>query len=238
MVKVDEALLIGAAILAALVLSKGRDLFQFNPKSKNDNIDNYSISEEQNQPFFKKTVTQIPNDIIFKTLNKIPNDFVKKTVQEKEPFLKQIIDSQKIIRDSKIDLIQSELDKTNEYINEQGKLVPPKEGWTKYSSARGEPVGYLYKDQAKNIIDIYGSTSDDNVIKWFQKLLEDPRNRNPLSQKFPVLPQATVNYYNSIIAKRNISDASEIAKTQQSEIDAINTDFDTRFDNITDMFKV
>ena len=68
--------------------------------------------------------------------------------------------------------------------------------------------------------------------------MEDPRNRNPLSQKFPVLPQATVNYYNSIIAKRNISDASEIAKTQQSEIDAINTDFDTRFDNITDMFKV
>ena len=238
MVKVNEALLIGAALLAALVLSKSGDLFQFGTKSKNDNIDNYSISEKQNQPFFKKTVTQIPNDIVYKTLNKIPSDFVKKTVQEKEPFLKQIIDSQKIIRDSKIDLIQSELDKTNEYINEQGKLVPPKEGWGKYSSARGEPVGYLYKDQWNAVKNTYGDASDDSVVSWFEELLKDPRNRDPISQKFPVLPQATVNYYNSIIAKRNISAASEIAETQQSEIDAINADFDTRFDSITDMFKV
>lgn len=54
MVKVNEALLIGAALLAALVLSKSGDLFQIGTKSKNDNIDNYSISEKQNQPFFKK----------------------------------------------------------------------------------------------------------------------------------------------------------------------------------------
>jgi hypothetical protein len=238
MVKVDEALLIGAAILAALVLSKGGGLFQFNPKSKNDNIDNYGISEEQNKPFFKKTITQIPNDIIFKTLNKIPNDFVKKTIQEKEPFLKQIIDTQKIIRDSKIDLIQTELDKTNEYIDEQGKLIPPKQGWGKYSSARGEPVGYLYKDQSQSIIRNYGNLDDDSVVSWFEKLLEDPRNRDPTSQKFPVLPTATVNYYNSIIARRNISDASEIADNQRSQIDLINTEFDTKFNSITDMFKV
>ena len=91
----------------------------------------------------------------------------------------------------------------------------------------------LYRSAQKNIINTYGEVTDENIIKYVDKLLEDPRNRNPTSQKFPAIPEGLSNLYNSIIEKQNRAKAQQFADTQQAQISNILNEYDTRFGGLS-----
>ena len=118
------------------------------------------------------------------------------------------------------------------YIESQNVFTQP-EKYQKYFSARGGKLAILYKDDQRNIINTYGEVTDENIIKYVDKLLEDPRNRNPLSQKFPVISEGLSNFYNSIIEKQNRAKAQQFADTQQAEISNILNEYETRFGGLS-----
>lgn len=228
MVKLNEALLVGGSLLVALVLSKGGDFIKnFSMPQNSVNSIIGSIPEPTILPEIQvyqqqKAIVDIPT---LPTYGK-QFDFTGNQI------LENILDQEKSSRDSKIAAIQTELDKTNEFIASQNEFTQP-EIYNKYFAMTSGKKAILYRSDQKNIINTYGEVTDENIIKYVDKLLEDPRNRNPTSQKFPVIPQGLSNYYNSIIEKQNRAKAQQFADKQEAEISNILNEYETRFGGLS-----
>lgn len=228
MVKLNEALFVGGSLLVALVLSKGGDFIKnFSMPQNSVNSIIGSIPEPTILPEIQvyqqqKAIVDIPT---LPTYGK-QFDFTGNQI------LENILDQEKSSRDSKIAAIQTELDKTNEFIASQNEFTQP-EIYNKYFAMTSGKKAILYRSDQKNIINTYGEVTDENIIKYVDKLLEDPRNRNPTSQKFPVIPQGLSNLYNSIIEKQNRAKAQQFADTQQAEISNILNEYETRFGGLS-----
>lgn len=148
--------------------------------------------------------------------------------------LENILDQEKLIRDTKVAAIQTELDKTNEFIKSQNVYTQPNpDKIPKYFSAQGGKLGILYRSAQQNIINTYGEVTDENIVKYVDKLLEDPRNRFPLYQKRPTIPEGLSNLYNSIIEKQNRAKAQQFADQQQQAINNILAEYETRFGGLS-----
>ena len=228
MVKLNEALIIGGSLLVALVLSKGGDF-----------IKNFSMPQNSTNgvvnPIAESTI--LPEIQVYqqqKAIVDIPSlpTYGKQFDFTGNEILSNILDQEKSIRDTKVAAIQTELDKTNEFIASQNEFTQP-EIYNKYFSMTSGKKAILYRSAQKNIINTYGEVTDENIIKYVDKLLEDPRNRNPTSQKFPVIPQGLSNLYNSIIEKQNRAKAQQFADTQQAEISNILNEYETRFGGLS-----
>ena len=228
MVKFNEALIIGGSLLVALVLSKGGDFIKnFSMPQNSANGLASSIAEPTILPEIQvyqqqKAIVDIPS---LPTYGK-QFDFTGNEI------LTDILDQEKLIRDTKVAAIQTELDKTNEFIASQNEFTQP-EIYNKYFAMTSGKKAILYRSAQTNIINTYGEVTDENIIKYVDKLLEDPRNRNPTSQKFPVIPEGLSNYYNSIIEKQNRAKAQQFADTQQAEISNILNEYETRFGGLS-----
>ena len=228
MVKLNEALIIGGSLLLALVLSKGGGFIKKIPMPQNRPVSVISpIAQSVTLP--KVQVYQQQKAIV--DIPSLPT-FQKQFDFTGNQILSNILDQEKSSRDLKVAAIQTELDQANQYIESQNVFTQP-EKYQKYFSARGGKLAILYKDDQRNIINTYGEVTDENIIKYVDKLLEDPRNRNPTSQKFPVIPQGLSNLYNSIIEKQNRAKAQQFADTQQAEISNILNEYETRFGGLS-----
>jgi Icc-related predicted phosphoesterase len=228
MVKLNEALLVGGSLLVALVLSKGGDFYK-----------NFSMPQNSANglagPIAEPTI--LPEIEVYQQQKAIVDIPTLPTYEKQFDFtgneiLTDILDQEKSIRDKKIAAIQTELDKTNEFIASQNEFTQP-EIYNKYFAMTSGKKAILYRSAQTNIINTYGEVTDENIIKYVDKLLEDPRNRNPTSQKFPVIPQGLSNLYNSIIEKQNRAKAQQFADTQQAEISNILNEYDTRFGGLS-----
>ena len=228
MVKLNEALIIGGSLLVALVLSKGGDFIKnFSMPQNSANGLASSIAEPIEMP--QVEIDQTPKPIV--DIPSLPT-YGKQFDFTGNQILSNILDQEKSIRDTKVAAIQTELDKTNEFIASQNEFTQP-EIYNKYFSMTSGKKAILYRSAQKNIINTYGEVTDENIIKYVDKLLEDPRNRNPTSQKFPVIPQGLSNLYNSIIEKQNRAKAQQFADTQQAEISNILNEYETRFGGLS-----
>ena len=128
MVKLNEALLVGISLLAALVLSKGRG----------------SIPSLSNIPFidpFTSLLGKAQAQAIEKQESNIGT--LENIRQSNLGIAQDILDYEKNISDVKIQQYQTELDKTQSFISQEQKLKPS--NWWSQSGLKGAAQSYLNK---------------------------------------------------------------------------------------------
>ena len=142
--KLNEVLLIGGALLAALVLFKGgavssifkKSSFPFMP------LENKTISFIENLPQLETFKQFFP-------------------VKETNVQLKNIINIEKKENIQRTGYLQNELDQTQKYISDQYKIANPV-----YS--RGQNPAFVYTDDIQNIKNQYGKVTDENLIQYYE----------------------------------------------------------------------
>jgi hypothetical protein len=136
--KLNEVLLIGGALLAALVLSKGRAV----------------SSVLQNA-----TVPLLSNE------NKIQNEITKIIVTP--PQFTQIDITQQLRNISSLELeknlapLQDQLIQTQNYISDQEIIINKRYG-------RGQQGAFLYPSDVQNIQNRYGTITNENTIQYYE----------------------------------------------------------------------
>ena len=136
--KLNEVLLIGGALLAALVLSKGRA----------------ASSILQNA-----TVPLLSNE------NKIQNEITKIIVTP--PQFTQIDITQQLRNISSLELeknlapLQDQLIQTQNYISDQEIIINKRYG-------RGQQGAFLYPSDVQNIQNRYGTITNENTIQYYE----------------------------------------------------------------------
>jgi hypothetical protein len=145
--KLNEALLIGGALLAALVISKGGAVS--------------SIFKKSSVPFMpleNKTISFIENLPQLETFKQFF------PVKETNVQLKNIMNIEKKENIQRVSYLQNELDQTQKYISDQYKIANPV-----YS--RGQNPAFVYTDDIQNILNLrssYGKVTDENLIQYYE----------------------------------------------------------------------
>jgi len=236
--KLNEALLFGVALLAALVLSKGgaasSNVKPFSGKSA------VSVLPVKN----KTPMFQIPQIQTFLQKIKLPDLEIFPQffpVTDTNVQLKNIVNIEKEEKDQRVSYLQDELDQTRSYITtEQGIAQVDKNNiglpYNKYNTKKA----YLYKSDVQNIENKYGSVTDDTIIEYYEDLVESESalgfGGNVTGgnfRKFPKVTAALTNLYNTKIAKRNITKAEVYADKQEDEINLIEEEYQTRFGGLS-----
>ena len=145
--KINEALIIGGALLAALVISKGGAVS--------------SIFKKSSVPFMpleNKTISFIENLPQLETFKQFF------PVKETNVQLKNIMNIEKKENIQRVSYLQNELDQTQKYISDQYKIANPV-----YS--RGQNPAFVYTDDIQNILNLrssYGKVTDENLIQYYE----------------------------------------------------------------------
>ena len=145
--KYNETLLIGLALVAALVLSKGGGIS--------------SIFKKSSVPFMpleNKTISFIENLPQLETFKQFF------PVKETNVQLKNIMNIEKKENIQRVSYLQNELDQTQKYISDQYKIANPV-----YS--RGQNPAFVYTDDIQNILNLrssYGKVTDENLIQYYE----------------------------------------------------------------------
>ena len=238
--KLNEALLIGGALLATLVLSKGgaasSNNSQFSGKSSVP-----VLPIEDKTPIF-----QTPQIETFLQKIKLPDLEIFKQffpVTDTNVQLNQVLNIEEEKKDERISYLQDELDQTRSYITtEQGIAQVDQYGqdlkYTKYNKFQA----YLYRSDVASIQNITGrkSIKDQDVIDYYENLVESESAlgygglvTGGNKRKFPKVTAALRNYYNILIAKRNITKAEVYAEQQQEQINLVQEEYQTRFGSLS-----
>ena len=240
--KLNEALLVGGALLAALVLSKGR--------TASSNVKPFSgksavsvLPVEDKTPMF-----QIPQIQTFLQKIKLPDLEIFPQffpVTDTNVQLKQILNIEKEEKDQRVSYLQDELAQTRSYIRtEQGigqvdqyNIELP---YNKYNKNKG----YLYKSDQQNISNITGKKLGDytgeDVINYYEDLIESEsalgfggNATGGAQRKFPKVTAALTTQYNKLVARRNVSIAEVYADQQQEGINLVEQEYQTRFGGLS-----
>ena len=142
--KLNEALLIGGALLAALVISKGGAVS--------------SIFKKSSVPFMpleNKTISFIEN---FPQLETFKQFF---PVKETNVQLKNIMNIEEKENMQRVGYLQNELDQTQRYISDQEKIINKRYG-------RGQAGAFLYPSDVQNIQNKYGTITNENTIQYYE----------------------------------------------------------------------
>jgi len=220
--KINEALLIGGVLLAALVFSKGATIIsnntQFSGKSA---IPVLPIKNEspKTQTFLQKIIS----------------------VTDTNVQLKEILNIEKKEKEQRVSYLQDELDQTRRYITTEQRIAQvDKYGQDLPYDKYNKNKYYLYKSDVQNIKSEYGSVTDDNIIQYYENLVESESAlgfggnvTGGSFRKFPKISAALTNYYNVEIAKRNITKAEVYAEQQQEEINLVESEYQTRFGGLS-----
>lgn len=236
--KINEALIIGGSLLAALVLSKGgaspSNNTQFSGKSAVPvlPIENKAPSFQipQIQTFLQKI--RIPSIPTFDQFFPVTDTNVQ---------LKQILNIEEEKKDQRISYLQDELDQTRAYITtEQATAQVDQYGESLPYNKYNKNKAYLYKSDVKSIENKYGSVTGNTIIQYYEDLVE---SESALGyggsvtggnfRKFPKITAALTNYYNIEIAKRNITKAEVYADQQQQGINLVEEEYQTRFGGLS-----
>ena len=227
--KLNEALLIGGALLAALVLSKGG-------AASSNNTQFSGKSAVPVLPIENKTENQkikLPTLEIFKQFFPVTDTNVQ---------LKQIVNIEEEKKDQRISYLQDELDQTRAYITTQ-EIIDSALGRGGNPRSRN-PSAYLYKSDKQNISNItgkkYGDYTGDDIINYYEDLVESESAlgyggsvTGGKFRKYPLITAALTGYYKKVIAQRNITKAEVYADRQQQGINLVEEEYQTRFGGLS-----
>lgn len=227
--KLNEALLIGGALLAALVLSKGG-------AASSNNTQFSGKSAVPVLPIENKTENQkikLPTLEIFKQFFPVTDTNVQ---------LKQIVNIEEEKKDQRISYLQDELDQTRAYITTQ-EIIDSALGRGGNPRSRN-PSAYLYKSDKQNISNItgkkYGDYTGDDIINYYEDLVESESAlgyggsvTGGKFRKYPLITAALTGYYKKVIAQRNITKAEVYADQQQQGINLVEEEYQTRFGGLS-----
>ena len=203
--KINEALIIGGALLAALVLSKGQD-----------------FSSSINRFFKKPSIPFMPLEN--KTINFIENfpqvrtfDAPAYSIKQTNVQLDNIMNIEEKQKDSRLNYLQNELNQVQNYTEQQESQI----------------IKNLRSPEFDRI-----APKNWNGINLLEKF---DRDGNPAVSLFPdfrllytrenrdiILNQAQKEIAQQNI-QQNIARATEYSNRQQTDIDAINEEYQTRF---------
>ena len=202
--KIDEALLIGGAILAALVLSKGQD-----------------ISSSINGFFKESSVPVMPLENKNK---KIIENFseIQKNIQ-----IQNIINNEEKQKNERINYLQNESNKFEDYIIGQQKMLFTNLRSAEFDKIAPQNIGpdgsFLWK--GSNLLEKFDR---DSFNSRTGSLFPDFRLLNTRENRDIIAAQAQREIFQQNI-EGNIARATEYLNRQQTDIDTINEEYQTRF---------
>lgn len=207
MVKFNETLLLGISLLAALVLSKGSSIL---PRTSGVSfIDPYTtqLSEAQAAAIQK-------GESNIQTLQSIRESNLG--------IAQDILDYERNIANTKIDYLQTELSKTQSFISQQQKIPA---GSTFGLSASGESLVKKFKDT----FDYYSRvwTGEKGSL---EQVSIYPDVYIPLNQRTFAGFAQQAEYEK---AQQRISEANQLIFRQQTEIDRLEEEYQTRFGGLS-----
>jgi len=208
--KLNEILLIGGALLAALVLSKNGKL-----SSKNTNI-----------PFinpFTDLLSKAQAQAIEKQESNIGT--LENIKSSNLGIAQDILDYERNISDVKIFQVQTELDKTQSFISQEQKYQPS--SWWSKSGLKGAAQSYLNKFDKEFAFYQTAWTGEKGPLS--QKSLF-PDVYIPFSQATRAGFAQQARYES---AQENIAKSNQFAIRQQGEIDRLQEEYQTRFGGIS-----
>ena len=236
--KLNEALLIGGALLATLVLSKG-GAASSNVKAFSGKSAVPVLPIEDKTPIF-----QTPQIETFLQKIKLPDLQIFKQffpVTDTNIQLKQVLNIEEEKKDQRVSYLQDELDQTRAYIrteqnmarvDQYGERLP----YNKYFQNKG----YMYKSDKQRIADQYGEITDDTIIEYYEDLVESETSlgygglvTGGKKRKYPLVTAALRNLYNEKIALRNLKKAEPYADLQQEQINLVQEEYQTRFGSLS-----
>jgi hypothetical protein len=236
--KLNEALLIGGALLATLVLFKG-GAASSNVKAFSGKSAVPVLPIEDKTPIF-----QTPQIETFLQKIKLPDLQIFKQffpVTDTNIQLKQVLNIEEEKKDQRVSYLQDELDQTRAYIrteqnmarvDQYGERLP----YNKYFQNKG----YMYKSDKQRIADQYGEITDDTIIEYYEDLVESETSlgygglvTGGKKRKYPLVTAALRNLYNEKIALRNLKKAEPYADLQQEQINLVQEEYQTRFGSLS-----
>ena len=136
--KLNETLLIGGALLAALVLSKGGAVSSV--------LQNFTVpllsNENQNQKEITTVIVKTPQFTRIDVTDPLRNISSLELEKNLEP-------------------LQNQLSKTQKYISDQEKIINK-------TYSRGQAGAFLYPTDVQNIQNKYGIITDANTIQYYE----------------------------------------------------------------------
>ena len=210
MVKLNETLLVGISLLAALVLSKGRG----------------SAPSLSNIPFidpFTSLLGKAQAQAIEKQETNIGT--LENIRQSNLGIAKDILDYEKNISDIKIQQYQTELDKTQSFISQEQKIQPS--NWWSKLGFKGAAQNYLNKFDKEFAFFQERWTGEKGSLS--QKSLF-PDLYVPFNQSTRAGFAQQARYES---AQENIAKANELIFRQQGEIDRLQEEYQTRYGNLS-----
>ena len=221
--KLNEALLIGGALLAALVLSKGgaasSNVKAFSGKSAipvlpiEDKTPMFQIPKIQT--FLQKI--KLPDLKIFPQFFPVTNTNVQ---------LNQVLDIEKEEKDQRVSYLQDELDQTRSYITTQRLIGDIDQYGKELPLKRYGNTGFLYKSDQQNISNITGKKlydyTDKDVINYYENFVKSENVTSGLTGQ-----------YTKLIARRNVSIGELYADKQQEGINLVEQEYQTRFGGLS-----
>ena len=136
--KINEILLIGGALLATLVLSKGR--------AASSVLQNAAVPLLSNENKIQNEITKI---IV------TPPQFTRIDITQQ---LRNISSSE---LEKNLGPYQTEINKAENYISDQEKIINKRYG-------RGQGGAFLYPSDVQNIQNQYGIITDENTIQYYE----------------------------------------------------------------------
>lgn len=236
--KLNEALLIGGALLATLVLSKG-GAASSNVKAFSGKSAIPVLPIEDKTPIF-----QTPQIETFLQKIKLPDLEIFKQffpVTDTNIQLKQIVNIEEEKKDQRVSYLQDELDQTRTYITKEQGIAQVDQynqdlPYRKYNTK----MAYMYKSDKQRIENQYGEITDNTIIQYYEDLVESESAlgyggsvTGGKFRKFPKVTAALTNLYNTKIAKRNITKAEVYEDKQQQAINLIEEEYQTRFGGLS-----
>ena len=230
--KLNEALLIGGALLAALVLSKGG-------AASSNNTQFSGKSAVPVLPIENKTENQkikLPTLEIFKQFFPVTDTNVQ---------LKQIVNIEEEKKDQRVSYLQDELDQTRAYITTEQQTAQVDQynqnlPYRKYNKNKY----YLYDSDKQRISKLTGKErgdyTGDDIINYYEDLVESESAlgyggsvTGGKFRKYPLITAALTGYYKKVIAQRNITKAEVYADQQQQGINLVEEEYQTRFGGLS-----
>ena len=206
--KLNEALLIGGALLAALVLSKGGAVS--------------SIFKKSSVPFMpleNKTISFIENIPQVKTFEQFF------PVKETNVQLQNIINIEEKKNEQRVGYLQNELDSVQGYVSRQVNTAPKEFAKIAPPNISGINLLNKFDGMLKYYSQVWsgekGPISGLSVFPDF-KLLLTQSNRNIIADQAQYETTQT-----------NIAKANEYAIRQQGDIDNLNAEYQTRFGSLS-----
>jgi hypothetical protein len=211
MVKFNEALIIGGALLAALVLSKGSSIL---PRTS-------GIS------FINPYTSQLSEAQVAAIQKGKSNIETLQSIKESNLGIAQdILDYEQNIANTQIDYLQNELSKTQSFISQQQKIANPpqlkignKGVISQDQSYWANQLGGL-KKYAEDII--FRNAAGTNLV----------RGKNVSDSRY-IDSQGLRESYEQILSKEKIEKANELVFRQQAEISRLQEEYDTRFGSLS-----